>query len=92
MKPFKRPITTLIFLLLAQMILISNQVHANSNQLEDPLFWINKIKNSDRLLLTPAEIEKMNEENLKRQDGPNGSLLHRLTEIQLIGPGSEVKK
>ena len=24
--------------------------------------------------------------------GPNGSLLHRLTEIQLIGPNSEVKK
>jgi hypothetical protein len=26
------------------------------------------------------------------KDGPNGSLLHRLTEIRLIGPDSEVKK
>lgn len=44
------------------------QIHAASKQLEEPLFWIKKIKNPDRPLLTPVEIEKMNEENLKRQD------------------------
>jgi hypothetical protein len=31
-------------------------------------FWIKKIKNPSRLLLTPEEIQKMNEEGLKRQD------------------------
>ena len=36
--------------------------------MEDPLFWISKIKNPNRLLLTPSEIQKMNEENLKKQD------------------------
>lgn len=65
----KRPVGTLIFLLLVALLLGSSpQVHAASKQLEDPLFWINKIKNPTHLLLTSTEIEKMNEENLKREE------------------------
>jgi len=59
-----------ILILLSLTILQGNfdPVHAVSKQMESPIFWINKIKNPDRPLLTPSEIEKMNEENLKRQD------------------------
>jgi hypothetical protein len=37
-------------------------------EMERPEFWIKKIKNPTSLLLTPGNIHKMNEENLKRQD------------------------
>lgn len=37
-----------------------------SPKMENPYFWINKIKSPDRLLLSPEKIQKMNEENLKR--------------------------
>jgi hypothetical protein len=36
--------------------------------MEEPSFWIKKIRDPGRLLLTPEGIQKMNEENLKRQD------------------------
>lgn len=36
--------------------------------MEEASFWINKIRDPGRLLLTPEGIQKMNEENLKRQD------------------------
>jgi len=36
--------------------------------MEKPEFWIKKVSNPDRPLLTPEEIEKINEQNLKRQD------------------------
>jgi cell wall-associated NlpC family hydrolase len=36
--------------------------------MERPGFWIKKIKNPTNPLLTPEKIQKMNEENLKRQD------------------------
>ncbi len=36
--------------------------------MEDPQFWIGKIENPGRLLLAPEEIQKMNEENLKKED------------------------
>ena len=39
-----------------------------SQKMETPGFWIKKIKKPDYLLLKPEEIEKMNEENLNRQD------------------------
>ena len=39
-----------------------------SPKMERPEFWIKKIKHPGRLLLTPDEIQKMNEENLKKQD------------------------
>jgi hypothetical protein len=37
-------------------------------EMEKPEFWIKKIQNPSRPLLTPEEIRKMNEENLKGQD------------------------
>lgn len=39
-----------------------------SPKMENPGFWVQKIKNPDRLLMGSEEIQKMNEENLKRQD------------------------
>jgi hypothetical protein len=39
-----------------------------SLKMEDPQFWIGKIENPGRLLLAPEEIQKMNEENLKKED------------------------
>jgi hypothetical protein len=39
-----------------------------SLKMEDPQFWIGKIENPGRLLLVPEEIQKMNEENLKKED------------------------
>jgi hypothetical protein len=36
--------------------------------MEKPDFWINKITAPDRLLFTAAEIDKMNEKNLERED------------------------
>lgn len=36
--------------------------------MENPEYWIKKIENPVRILLTPEEIQKMNEENVKRQD------------------------
>ncbi len=43
----------------------SNLLPNVSPEMENPEFWIKKIKNPGRLLLTPEEIQKMNEENLK---------------------------
>jgi hypothetical protein len=37
-------------------------------EMERPEFWIKKIKNPTNPLLPPEKIQKMNEENLKRQD------------------------
>jgi len=70
MKSNKRPISTPILILLLVAILLGSslQAHAVSKRMEDPLFWISKIKDPGRLLLTPSDIQKMNEENLKRQD------------------------
>jgi hypothetical protein len=53
----------------APRIIIASHLLPNvSLKMEEPQFWINKIQNPDRLLLTPDEIKKMNEENLKRKD------------------------
>src|SRR4030042_7012335 len=70
MKTNKRAIPTPFLLLLSIAILLGNSpgVHATSKKIEDPLFWINKVKDPNRVLLTPSQIRKMNEENLKRQD------------------------
>ncbi len=70
MKSHKRPFPTPILILLSVAILLGNSdgVHAISKKIEDPLSWINKVKDPNRVLLTPSEIRKMNEENLKRQD------------------------
>jgi len=70
MKSNKGPFSTSILILLSVAILLGNSqgVDAVSKRMEDPLFWISKIKDPDRLLLTPSDIQKMNEDNLKRQD------------------------
>jgi len=39
-----------------------------SPKMEEPEFWIKKIRDPSRLLLTPEDIQKMNDENLKRED------------------------
>ena len=49
-----------------QALTASRQLPNVSKQMENPEFWIKKIENPDRLLLTPEEIQKMNEENSKR--------------------------
>ncbi len=46
----------------------SNLIPNVSKEMEDPLFWIKKLKSPDRILLTENQIQKMNQENLKRQD------------------------
>jgi len=49
-------------------ILIASQLLPNvSPKMEEPEFWIKKIRNPTRLLLTNEEIQKMNEDNLKRE-------------------------
>ncbi|MDI6764465.1 MAG: SH3 domain-containing protein [Thermodesulfobacteriota bacterium] len=70
MKSNKRPFPTSILILLSVAILLGSslQAHAVSKRMEGPLFWINKVKDPNRVLLTPSEIQKMNEKNLKRQD------------------------
>ena len=39
-----------------------------SLKMEEPQFWIKKIESPNHLLLTPEKIQKMNEENLERED------------------------
>jgi hypothetical protein len=50
-------------------VLAASQLLPNvSPRMERPNFWITKIRNPNHLLLTPEEIQKMNEEGFKRQD------------------------
>jgi hypothetical protein len=51
-----------------RFLIASNLLPNVSPSMEDPSFWIKKIRDPGRLLLTPEGIQKMNEENLKRQD------------------------
>jgi hypothetical protein len=46
----------------------SSTISSVSLKREDPEFWIKKIPDPRRLLLTTEEIQKLNEENLKRKD------------------------
>lgn len=50
------------------VLIASSPLPKVSPKIEKPQFWIKKIKNPTRLLLTPEEIRKMNEENLKKLD------------------------
>ena len=53
----------------APKVLIASHLLPNvSPAMEKPEFWIKKIQNPGRLLLTSEEIQKMNEKNLKRED------------------------
>ncbi len=58
-----------IFIPLLLMILLGDlDGDASSLRMENPIFWTQKIKNPDSLLLTLSEIQKMNETNLKKQE------------------------
>jgi len=46
----------------------SSRLPILSSEMETPEFWLNKIKNPTNPLLTPEEVEKMNEENLRKKD------------------------
>jgi len=51
------------------VVLATSQLLPNvSPKMEQPAFWIRKIANPGRLILTPEEIQEMNEEGLRRQD------------------------
>ena len=72
---FKKPsaITLLILIILllgfAPRTLIASQLLPNvSPKMEKPQFWIKKIKNPGRILLTFEEIQRINEENLKKEE------------------------
>ena len=70
-KPFNITLLVLIILSLAfaPRVLIASQLLPNvSPKMEKPEFWIKKIKDPGRILLTSEEIQRMNEENLKRQE------------------------
>jgi hypothetical protein len=75
-KPTLSPIPILVLILsfaivfeYSPRVLVASQPLPNvSTEMENPQFWIKKIQNPGRLLLTSEEIQKMNEENLKRQD------------------------
>jgi hypothetical protein len=70
-KPFNITLLILIILLLgfAPTTPIASQLSPNvSAKMEKPEFWIKKVKNPSRILLTSEEIQRMNEENLKRQE------------------------
>lgn len=51
-----------------QCLIASPRLPNVTPEMERPQFWTKKIKNPTNLLLTPDQIHKMNEENLKRQD------------------------
>ena len=70
-----RRITAISFLLLMiasgyvpQSLLASPRLPNVTPEMETPGFWIKKVENPKNPLLTPENIHKMNEENLKRQD------------------------
>ncbi|MGQ9776508.1 MAG: SH3 domain-containing protein [Thermodesulfobacteriota bacterium] len=64
----------IIFLFVIILCQISNLSMASPfnstplSNINNPYFWINKIKNPDRLLLSLDQIQKMNEENLKNKE------------------------
>ena len=75
-----------------------------TRKMERPEFWINKIRNPSRLLLTPGQIERMNEETLRmpglylcrvkdlKEEWTRGELLDLLREDwQGFGETSEVR-
>ena len=46
----------------------SPRLHNVTPEMERPGFWIKKIENPTNRLLTPEKIQRMNEENVKKQD------------------------
>ncbi|HUL30558.1 MAG TPA: SH3 domain-containing protein [Thermodesulfobacteriota bacterium] len=51
-----------------EFVLASPRLPNVIREMETPGFWIKKIENPTKLLLTSEKIQRMNEENLKRQD------------------------
>jgi hypothetical protein len=54
--------------------------------MERPEFWIKKIKNPTDQLLTPEEVEKMNEDNLRKKD----LHLYRIKDLEEDWTGGEI--
>ncbi len=71
---YMKSVAILLFLLLTVLgqiprdIAASSQLPLITSDMERPEFWIKKIKNPTNPLLTPEDVEKMNEENLKKKD------------------------
>ncbi len=67
-------ILTIIFHLLItfggipQVLFASPRLPGVTPEMERPEFWVERIKNPTNLLLTPEKIQKMNDEDLKRQE------------------------
>jgi hypothetical protein len=76
--------TTIIFTLfiafgfIPKLLLASSRLPNVTSEMERPEFWIKKIENPTKLLLTPEKIHGMNEENLKKQD----LHLHRIKDLK----------
>lgn len=51
-----------------RIVVASDLLPHVSSKMETPEFWIRKIQNSRRLLLTSEEIQKMNNENLNKEE------------------------
>src|SRR3972149_12003150 len=49
-------------------LLASSPLPNVTPEMEKPGFWIKKVENPTHPLLTPGKIDKMNEENVKRQN------------------------
>ncbi len=75
----KPPISLMFFLILFLSLsltwgygpaasIASDRLPHVSSQMEKPEFWVKKIKNPGRVLLTRENIQKMNEEALREQD------------------------
>jgi len=85
-------VAIMLFLLLTVLEQIPQDIAASSrpplitSDMERPEFWIKKIKNPTDQLLTPEEVEKMNEENLKKKD----LYLYRIKDLQEDWTGEEI--
>jgi hypothetical protein len=53
---------------LPQLLFASPRLPGVAQEMETPEYWMKKVKNPTNLLLTPEQIYKMNEEDLKRPD------------------------
>jgi SH3 domain (SH3b1 type)/NlpC/P60 family len=73
-RPFSFLLTIIILSFLitlgnaSRIVAASPRLSNVTQEMERPGYWIKKIKNPTQILFTAAAIEKMNEENLKRQD------------------------
>lgn len=72
MRFYKSIVIAIIFfyftLFIIESLSASNIIPNISKEMGNPSFWLKKIKNSNRLLLTSDQIEKITENNLKRQE------------------------